>query len=775
MTITMLSATLLAAEVLFNGYKIPNTSSYYGKNWLENNGKNAANYGGYGTACDLSYWGDGSAFSPDNDYYVKSGRIATIGASGSTELLAPNLHLGIKDNTAGWMMFQTPSTVTLPEVSVGFGGFIVYGTANGQATVSSPKITVDCSSGNPVEIKNYYSPAQSVKFQAPFYGPATSVLKVNQWFNDKGTQGAYTYFAGDMSNYLGLIDVGGYHRLVLDSNSKVSRLNLSENSTLWFGSTQYNWYEDVGIDDLTVGKGVLLQLAISDADTGSLTVGTSLTVPQGTKLPLQAFVAGANYPIYCTTGSTRTIVDLPAGLGKASDVVEIKNSNNAAGFAYMTFTDETSEDRSLLKVTTHKRTNLEKDAAWGTSSLATKSCWNNVGADESLEDYMLIAKNIDGKSNSVRLRFGTSSTDTEVFNGSLVLGDEIYVVQYCHEEIADLRLLPGSYWQFIKNWTSQPELNGTITVYDIGNLGADGYPTKANRFYLSNENQATMTVKIGAAFKGRGYVAFQPPANNTAPSGSFVLDGDNSAYAGRFGVMHVNANRTMTLQVSSANNLGGALDGYLKDAIKVGNCGILEATESFKLEEPTRGLYVDNGGTVKVDETKTMSVASPMMLKGAVTKSGPGTLDLCGTVTPEGTSAPVMTVSEGTLRVSAGATFSGCEVVFGDGASLGVDGDSTDAEYLAKGVDLANLTLTTGDSLLVKVESAQSSRPERMVALVTDTTDKAAALAAKIVAKLVLADGRARRCAVSCVPNADGMTSTVYADCRTQGLMLLLR
>ncbi len=267
MTSALLIGTVLAAEVLFNGAK-NDAGTIYSKSEIENTGKNATTYGGYGTLCDVGYWGDGLPFSEDNVYLVRSDRAATIGAAGATEFTAPNLHLGIKDNTAGWLAFQTPSSVTLPEVYVGFGGFIVIGTANGEAVVSAPKITVDSSNGNPVEVKNYYRAYQGVKFTAPFYGPATSVLKVNNWFNQSSTYGAWTYFAGDMSNYLGLIHVGNYHRLKLDGNSNPNRVVMESNSELWCGNTQYKWFEPVVIDELSVTNGTRVKVAVTDAQMG---------------------------------------------------------------------------------------------------------------------------------------------------------------------------------------------------------------------------------------------------------------------------------------------------------------------------------------------------------------------------------------------------------------------------------------------------------------------------------------------------------------------------
>ncbi len=498
----------------------------------------------------------------------------------------------------------------------------------------------------------------------------------------------------------------------------------------------------------------------------------SLMATNNEKLTIDLFMSASTDTIpYCSSEShERTLVDLPVDVSELAENVVISNSNDSKFWPYLVFTEESAGDRSQIKVTMPKRANVLNLPPSGQSSLAVNSCWENVGEEESLEDYLLIARYIDdSKKNSLLLMKSSDPTATETFGGVLLLGSEIYVAQYAHEVFSDLRLTPGAKWSVNRNATSKLELDGIITVYDDGTTrAADGYAASPDYFYFGYD---ATTLTINAMIKGRGTIAFKP-WTTAYNSGTFVLAGNNSSYAGRFEVAHLDDGKKMTLKVSSAENLGGPLAGFLKDAIRVGNRGVLEATDSFLLDEPTRGMNVLSGGTIKVDAEKTMSVASKLTLTGTVTKSGAGILDLCGEVVSEDAT---LQVTEGALKATTRTALSGYGVNFSDGAALAVDGDSFDDEYLAKGVDLTSTTLTAGDELLVKIESIQAIGPNRKVAIATDANAKAAALAAKLTAKLALASGSSKTCAVSCEANDDGVTSTIWADCTRKGLTLIIK
>lgn len=144
--------------------------------------------------------------------------------------------------------------------------------------------------------------------------------------------------------------------------------------------------------------------------------------------------------------------------------------------------------------------------------------------------------------------------------------------------------------------------------------------------------------------KGEGNLKFDGKSNNASPYGTAVLSGTNVCYGGRI---------TVTTPVYAGNKDnpatpnpddgivtrccvkdGRALGGrYTKDdnaycAITIQNYSKLYTDRSISIDEPTRGVFVDNGALFEVPDGECLAINSSITYNGELRKLGGGTLAL---------------------------------------------------------------------------------------------------------------------------------------------------
>jgi autotransporter-associated beta strand protein len=115
------------------------------------------------------------------------------------------------------------------------------------------------------------------------------------------------------------------------------------------------------------------------------------------------------------------------------------------------------------------------------------------------------------------------------------------------------------------------------------------------------------------------------------------------------------------------------------------NGGALNASATFTIDDPNRGLTLDSsGGVFEVDAAQTLTIANPIAGSGALTKVGGGTLTLAGANTYSGTT----TVNGGRLLVDGSLSSGGGDVTV-NGGVLGGRGSLLRNVILNPGATLA--------------------------------------------------------------------------------------
>lgn len=193
--------------------------------------------------------------------------------------------------------------------------------------------------------------------------------------------------------------------------------------------------------------------------------------------------------------------------------------------------------------------------------------------------------------------------------------------------------------------------------------------------------------KVYSEISGNGVVSV---SNNNPTSVSMELFGTNVNYSGAFVVdSHADSwapesgtDECTTLFLNDGRNLGGAYSG--DDAWKAltvkGNSKV-SVRNDVTLNEPTRGIYIENAARFDVPEGKNLTIMQDVTFAGELVKTGAGRLTLGGAalfVDGSPATAPVvgtnkLTMDEGVLKVVSTNALDGVAVKFAAGTALELD------------------------------------------------------------------------------------------------------
>lgn len=155
---------------------------------------------------------------------------------------------------------------------------------------------------------------------------------------------------------------------------------------------------------------------------------------------------------------------------------------------------------------------------------------------------------------------------------------------------------------------------GNIRIYGTNTIhGTAGAPS----CYSGSQKRSTY---IYALLQGSG--EFQVERTPGENEGYFVcrLLGDNSGFTGGITVKGAD----ITLGINSINSLGSELPSFRADALKLKDGGALYSIAPVTLDSPTRGITIENGGTLSgtTTEHKPITIETPVTGSGDLTING---------------------------------------------------------------------------------------------------------------------------------------------------------
>lgn len=262
--------------------------------------------------------------------------------------------------------------------------------------------------------------------------------------------------------------------------------------------------------------------------------------------------------------------------------------------------------------------------------------------------------------------------------------------------VADLRVLTGAFLRYMGGSSLTLTLSGMVTLYgDLECRTRDN----ANWFFdsaLSGNGNLLVTLDVEKA--------------NVSPfHGCVGLRGDNSAFRGKYCVgcgKKPTAKiglTNLTLRVASGLNLGGDLDSFVFDGVRVADTCTLSVTNTATFEAKNRGWLLMDGATIDVAEGKTVTMKERVTFGARVAKVGVGTIMLGGPSmsydaaqdVPQDSPSAVFDVNAGGLGVVAVSAFQGLsELAFASGSKFVVDTSASDGALIATGADLSAMSLT---------------------------------------------------------------------------------
>ena len=203
-------------------------------------------------------------------------------------------------------------------------------------------------------------------------------------------------------------------------------------------------------------------------------------------------------------------------------------------------------------------------------------------------------------------------------------------------------------------------------------------------FYGNVDGSSIIRYSLEASFRGTGTLSLSCRGLSTNPS---YVTGDNSQLKGKVVVTHQSSpsdvSESARFEVALGSSLGGAMDAFTADGIKITKYSIVRPQQTMALDAANRGVTIDGYGGFEVAAGQMLTIANPVALagdSGSLIKMGAGSLKLDGAVTRAG--ANTIAVNEGWLRSPSEDVAIAADVAFAAGAGLEIDVESISANGL---------------------------------------------------------------------------------------------
>ena len=313
------------------------------------------------------------------------------------------------------------------------------------------------------------------------------------------------------------------------------------------------------------------------------------------------------------------------------------------------------------------------NASNGSSSplaFSDDSCWSTGKIpDEDFSGNVLVE--------SSSLGLGCNAT---IVRTNMVLTVRTKAAVYNHAwtfSVKELHLVGGSTF-FTYAGAPNPAIHGKIVVWPGESpVSFKGWADKCYRIYSEISGDGVISVCNHKQPSNQTSVSMELFGTNVNYSGAFVVDSCEDSWVPASGT-----DECTTLFLNDGRNLGGVYAGGDSwKALTVKGNSKISLRSDVTLDEPTRGIYVENAARFVVPEDKTFAVMQDITFAGEFVKTGAGRLTLGGAalfVDGNRDTAPVeglnkLTVSEGVLKVASTNALDGVAVKFAAGTTLELD------------------------------------------------------------------------------------------------------
>ena len=670
--------------------------------WTDNNGTGSVGANGaalnaedyYLVANWKVFWTPASQEA--NTTFTFGGKCLTLGELGTGK-------------TAGYMELRNYTATTIayfPDDGVVMArGWIK---ARGYKTREHPldgKMLVTAPASAPFMLgaRNSY-PDQTLTLKGELSGDAAAALLVSNFIQDDLATNVTVKLSGDCSGYYGSISVTGTlartatqfgAALSLASVTMPGSVTIENDGVL--RTAAITDIAAVGSLTLKPGSCIALQTGSSSGHTTNgffrVTDSFSATGPVAVTLPSSIVPYDGN----TLDGSTLRlpVVEVPLGAALSTNDFVIEYSDATAVWPLEWFHLEIEEGTTtkrlvLVKEPIVRQTANDTDTyslGFGTS-LTNAANWLDSNLPHAGCNYI-----IHGRFTKLLRSLSDTSLDY-VFPG-----ESLTLFHYADGRSASFFLLCHSFYvPFFCSISTHLAAGSHLPVAIL----------RADKFQFSGTTnvvtvQTNGYLELNGPLSGSGILAMK--GNSTYGSnGKVWLNGDNSNFKGKIilSVGNATPNDTgifQTLYVASGNNLGGALDEFAYDALKLEAYGLLAVTNSalVSLERGlNRGLYVNDVGRIRAEEGQTLRIDWPLTLNGTLRKEGEGNLLLGGDAlftpvdgvpaTTPTEDANIVRVKAGGIGVNAAESLNGMALQFEPGGKFICNADATDADVKARGL-----------------------------------------------------------------------------------------
>ena len=746
---------------------------------------NGLGKGNAGDITNAAKWGDGvSALSPTSDYIIDNDRYCGFGGNGTFP--GHSLTVGVVGGNKGYLEAMTSAgtfdfgTLVLNngQMYSGFGGTV---NIDGDATVNA-------AADAPFAFRFKGQSGGNYNFLGDFTGSGR--LRVYKSEQSGSSDYLLVRFKGDMSAFAGTLEIGlpsassdssatTYRSPVLFGDTTVGgSLVVSPCGVIAPCGTGTDYYGEFSVENLSLGAGSAIRLGVSATTSATVRVARSLALPESGKVYLDVRAM----PDVNTAERRIPVIVAPAGSGLTTNAFEIGSFGFVA--AVMAKASACSLDVvssgtvETLYLVVGKYTYLNTKDVSGQSSWASAyaSHWKGlsdgtpIDPDTTYVDYSKQMVTPDGGANEV-----------SSFGGRRLVLNSNNAFLYCASSVRidDFVMMNGAYMQM--HPTSGIHLYGNITIAAPNGAGSSPVQLRTAKGYTAN---------IDADISGSGDITLKGSTSDNANCKAvFVLNGDNSAFAGRIAVTNDKDSplTNTTINVSDARALGGARKAFAYNALSFSNSSRFNVNGSVCISEPTRGVYFSGCNYVNIpNAAHTLALASQTTLAGTLVKEGAGRLALGGTLKFTSSQSETPTADLNVLQVNAGrirplskSGADGLVIRFASGTGIALAPLSeTSADVRRYGLFdakwVAPFDLTASDGKLDVALDLPQDMAEAPSSFSFGVCTVSASAAQSLAGRIVLPEVRGYRHPIAAVDNGDG-TVTFKATYAKIGFLFLVR